>query len=76
MMIDPPIGELMNKVDCRYTLAVEASRRAREIIAGAPPLLATKETKPLAIAIEEIKLGLITYTRDESLLLDERRKTP
>ena len=25
MMIDPPIGELLEKVDCRYTLAVEAS---------------------------------------------------
>lgn len=28
MMIDPPIGELLEKVDCRYTLAVEASKRA------------------------------------------------
>lgn len=74
MMIDPPIGELLSKVDCRYTLAVEASRRARELIAGAPPLLATKETKPLAIAIEEIKLGLITYSRDDIYLADERRK--
>ena len=31
MMIDPPIGELLKKVDCRYTLAVEASKRAREL---------------------------------------------
>lgn len=28
MLIDPPIGELLQKVDCRYTLAVEASKRA------------------------------------------------
>ena len=34
MMIDPPIGELLEKVDCRYTLAVEASKRARELIGG------------------------------------------
>ena len=65
MMIDPPIGELLQKVDCRYTLAVEASKRAREIIGGAMPLIETKETKPLAIAIEEINRGLITYTREE-----------
>lgn len=64
MMIEPPIGELLEKVDCRYTLAVEASKRARELIAGAQPLIDTKETKPLSIAIEEISRGLITYTRD------------
>ena len=65
MMIDPPIGELLMKVDCRYTLAVEASKRAREIIGGAMPLIDTKETKPLSIAIEEINRGLITYSRNE-----------
>ena len=27
-MINPPIGELLDKVDCRYTLAVEAAKRA------------------------------------------------
>ena len=74
MMIDPPIGELLSKVDCRYTLAVEAAKRAREIIAGAQPLLATKETKPLAIAIEEIKLGLITYSRDEANIVENQDK--
>ena len=65
MMIDPPIGELLKKVDCRYTLAVEASKRARELIGGSMPLIATKEFKPLSIAIEEINRGLITYSREE-----------
>ena len=61
MMTEPPIGELLEKVDCRYTLAVEASKRARELIGGSLPLIDTKETKPLTIAIEEINRGLITY---------------
>ena len=65
MMTEPPIGELLEKVDCRYTLAVEASKRAREIIGGALPLIDTKETKPLSIAIEEINRKLITYSRTE-----------
>ncbi len=65
MMTEPPIGELLEKVDCRYTLAVEAAKRAREIIGGSLPLIDTKETKPLSIAIEEINRRLITYTRDE-----------
>ena len=63
MMIDPPIGELLEKVDCRYTLAVEASKRARELIGGSMPLYDTKESKHLTIAIEEINRGLITYER-------------
>ncbi|MEE1199650.1 MAG: DNA-directed RNA polymerase subunit omega [Christensenellales bacterium] len=65
MMIDPPIGELLEKVDCRYTLAVEASKRARELIGGGMPLIETRETKPLSIAIDEINRGLITYSRQE-----------
>ncbi|MBS5584876.1 MAG: DNA-directed RNA polymerase subunit omega [Clostridiales bacterium] len=64
MLIDPPIGELLQKVDCRYTLAVEASKRARELIDGSAPLIDTKETKPLSIAIEEINRGLIAYERN------------
>ena len=64
MLIDPPIGELLQKVDCRYTLAVEASKRARELIDGSAPLIDTKETKPLSIAIEEINRGPIAYERN------------
>ena len=70
MMIDPPIGELLEKVDCRYTLAVEASKRARELIGGSMPLIDTTETKPLSIAIEEINRGLITYSREEEVPTD------
>ena len=65
MMTEPPIGELLEKVDCRYTLAGEASKRARELIGGSLPLIDTKETKPLTIAIEEINRRLITYSRNE-----------
>ena len=67
MMIEPPINELPTHVDCRYTLAVEAAKRARQLIQGDQPLYDTKESKPLSIAIEEINRGLITYTRPESL---------
>ena len=83
-MIDPPIGELLDKVDCRYTLAVEAAKRARELIGGAQPLITPKDSKPLVIAIEEINRGLVTYTRettktvpgDESLNFDIKPDEP
>ena len=67
----PAIGELCEKVDCRYTLAVEASKRARELIGGSLPLIDTKDNNPLSIAIEEINRGLITYSRDEAAENDE-----
>ena len=66
-IVQPTINELMEKVDCRYTLAVEASMRARQLIGGAQPLVTPKDTKPLVIAIEEINRGLITYSRSEEL---------
>ena len=71
MMTEPPLGELLSKVDCRYTLAVEASMRARELIGGSLPLIDTKDSNPLTIAIEEINRGLITYSRDEAAENDE-----
>ena len=72
-MINPPIGDLLNKVDCRYTLAVEASMRARQLIGGSQPLITPKDTKPLVIAIEEINRGLISYTRDEKAIAEEEK---
>ena len=48
-----------------FDVAVEASKRARELIGGSMPLIDTKEFKPLSIAIEEINRGLITYSREE-----------
>jgi len=66
MMTEPPIGELLEKTDCRYTLAVEASKRARELIGGSLPLIDTKDNNPLTIAIEEINRGLITYSREDA----------
>ena len=48
------------------TLAVEASKRARELIGGSLPLIDTKDSNPLSIAIEEINRGLISYSREEA----------
>ena len=71
MMTEPAIGELLEKVDCLYTLTVESSKRARELIGGSLPLIDTKDSNPLSIAIEEINRGLITYSRSEDLESEE-----
>ena len=63
-IVNHTIVELSEKVDSRYTLVVEASKRARQLVDGAQPLVDPKDMKPLKIAIEEINRGLLTYERD------------
>ncbi|MHC1786723.1 MAG: DNA-directed RNA polymerase subunit omega [Christensenellales bacterium] len=60
----PGIEQLRKKTDSNYTLVVEASRRARQLMEGLPPLIDPEDKKPLAIAIDEINRGLITYHRN------------
>lgn len=66
-IVNPTIVELAEKVDCRYTLVVEASKRARQLVGGAQPLIDPKEMKPLEVAVQEINRGLLTYSRDPDM---------
>ncbi|WP_035290732.1 DNA-directed RNA polymerase subunit omega [Clostridium sp. KNHs214] len=59
-MINPPIIDLLKKVDNRYSLIIATSRRARQIIDGDKPLLDTDSNKPVTIAINEIDGDMIT----------------
>ena len=64
-MTDPTILQLLEKADCRYTLVVEVSKRARQLVDGIPPLIDAKdkENMPVSIAIDEVNRGLISYER-------------
>ncbi len=67
MMTEPPINSLLKRTENRYTLAVEAAKRARQLIDGDQPLYDAKDNnKPLAIAIEEINRGLLTYDKTDT----------
>jgi DNA-directed RNA polymerase subunit omega len=65
MMIDPPIEQMLEHTDGRFTLVVLAARRARQINAYfnqlgeglggyVPPQVHSLSRKPLSIAFEEI----------------------
>ncbi len=60
-IVDPSVLELLEHADSRYTLVVEASKRAREVVDGAQPMIAADGMKPLKVAVEEINRGLLTY---------------
>jgi DNA-directed RNA polymerase subunit omega len=44
-------------VNSRYSIVMATAKRARQLIDGEEPLVATRETKPLSIAIEELNEG-------------------
>ena len=46
-------------VNSRYSIVMATSKRARQIIGGDEPLVNTKQTKPLSIAIDELNKGMI-----------------
>ena len=64
-IIEPNVLELLKHTDTRYTLVVESSQRARELVDGAEPMFNNTGMKPLKTAVEEINRGLLTYERPE-----------
>jgi len=54
IMNQPPVDELREKVDSRYTLVVAAAKRARQLLDGAPKLVEIDSDKPVTIALWEI----------------------
>ncbi len=64
-LMDPPIEDLLDKVDSKFTLVALASRRARQVNSYynslgeglgvvVPPQVASASGKPLSIAFEEV----------------------
>ncbi len=72
-MIYPSINDLMKTADSRYTLVVEAAKRARQLVDGSPKLSRVNSEKEVTIAINEIAEGKITYVRTnkEKVLAEE-----
>lgn len=60
-MIKASVEELLKKIPSAYKLVILASRRTFAINDGAPPLTKAKISKPMLIALEEIKEGKITF---------------
>ena len=73
-MLHPSYTDLMNSevepgeapvVNSRYSIVMATSKRARQIIAGEDPLVDTRQTKPLSVAIEELNKGKIKIIPEE-----------
>jgi DNA-directed RNA polymerase subunit omega len=73
-LMDPPIEDLLDKVDSKFTLVALGSARARQVNSYynslgeglgkvVPPQVASVSGKPVSIAFEEIAAGKATYHR-------------
>jgi DNA-directed RNA polymerase subunit omega len=80
-LMDPPIEDLLDKVDSKFTLVALSSKRARQINSYynqlgegmgmvVPPQVTSVSGKPLTIAFEEISAAKATYHRLEPGELD------
>ena len=65
MLLYPPIDEIKQKADSRYTLVIMAAKRARDLVAEKPALVEIDNNVPISIAAEEIVGGEITYRRPQ-----------
>lgn len=53
-------------VNSRYSIVMATSKRARQLIDGAPTLVEdADEKKPLSVAVEEVNGGIIKIVGDE-----------
>lgn len=61
----PPLDDLMDKVDSRYTLVVLAAKRARAITEEIVKAGGDKKisAKPVTLALKEIAAGKIRFKR-------------
>jgi len=60
----PSLETLMHRVDSRYTLAVMAAKRARQIVEKKEfEKKSIPTNKPVSIALYEIAMGRVKYKR-------------
>ncbi|MFQ6132957.1 MAG: DNA-directed RNA polymerase subunit omega [Armatimonadota bacterium] len=65
-MRGPTISELETKVPSKFSLVVAAAKRARQLNAGATPLVECDSKHPLTIALYEIAEGKIEVEEVEA----------
>jgi DNA-directed RNA polymerase subunit omega len=54
-----PVPDKLNKVSGKYALVIAAAKRAHQLSNDAPPLVNSRSSNPLTVALEEIAQGLV-----------------
>jgi DNA-directed RNA polymerase subunit omega len=61
------VEDCLENIDNRFELVLTATKRARQIVHGAEPLVEEENDKPTVIALREIAEGLIDSARVDVL---------
>ena len=59
MLVKPTVTELLDLVEDRYELVSITSKRARQLLDGATPLVKDKEYSNVTLAAQEIGAGKV-----------------
>ena len=59
MLVEPPVTEILKKVDDRYSLIIMTSKRARQLASGATKLTAADDKSVVTLAVNEIFEGSV-----------------
>ena len=75
MLVEPPVTEILKKVDDRYSLIIMTSKRARQLAAGAKKLTDAEDKSPVTLAVDEIFEGSVYELKDTEFKIDEEVET-
>lgn len=58
------VEDCLPLVDNRFALVLLGAKRARQLMAGARPVLDTSKNKPPVLALREVATGKVKFDRD------------
>lgn len=58
------VEDCLPKVDNRFALVLLAAKRARQLMAGARPIIDTSRNKPPVLSLREVATGKVKFDRD------------
>lgn len=58
------VEDCVHHVDNRFALVILATKRARQLMAGASPVLQPSRDKPTVVSLREIATGRVRFDRD------------
>lgn len=64
MLVKPPMENLLPKTENRYTLAILAAKRTRQLVSGARPMAESETPNLVTLACEEIAAGKVVEVHD------------
>jgi len=74
------VEDCLPLVDNRFALVLLAAKRARQLMAGARPLIETSKNKPPVLSLREVATGRVKFDRDVRETLsgkyDESKSAP